>query len=55
MFWAAQNNLSLSVWQLDHTLHKYLLHLLLEGGAAFDASYALHGFIFVRELPQANT
>ena len=53
--WAAQKNLSVSANHLDRNLRKYLSHLFFEGGAPFDARYALHGAIFVRELPRAAT
>ena len=47
--------MSLSFQDLDSSLRKYLLHLFFDGGAAFDARYALHGTICVRELPRSNT
>ena len=53
VFWAAQNDFSFSLQHLDNSLRKYLLHIFFDGGAAFDARYALHGTIFVRELRRA--
>ena len=55
VFWAAQQNLSLSLQHLDNTLRKYLLRLFFDGGPPFDARYALHGTVFVREPPRSNT
>ena len=53
--WANSRHLSISASCLDKSLRKFLSFLFFDGGAPFDARLALHGTIFVRELPKAAT
>ena len=51
--WAARHRHSISPNSVDRSLRKYLLHMFFTGGAPFDGRLALHGTIFVKELPRS--